>query len=299
MDSRYSKLKKKKNLGSYPSVGVIFSITLALFVIGLFGMLLIHTRQLTNSIRENISMQIYLSKSITESNKIKINRLLTTKAYIAKDAEKARIEFISKEKAAEMFIKDTGEDFIKFLGDNPLRDAFNIKIQAGYQQADSLKKIKAELTAIAGVYEVVYVENLVETINKNLAKVSLVLIAFTIILLVAILVLINNTMKLALFSQRFLIRSMQLVGAKSGFITRPFVWRAAFYGLISGLFASAMLLALMTYADTQIPELKALRNMQEVIIIFGSITLFGVFISALSTYKAINKYLKMSLDDLY
>jgi len=299
MNSWYNKPKKKKNLGSYPFAGVVFSITLALFVIGLFGILLIHTRQLTNNIRENISIQIYLNKSITESNKIKINRLLTTKPYVAKDDGNARIEFISKEKAAELFIKDTGEDFIKFLGDNPLKDAFNIKIQAKYQQTDSLKKIKKELTAIDGVYEVVYIENLVETINKNLAKVSLVLVTFTLLLITAILVLINNTMKLALFSQRFLIRSMQLVGAKSGFITRPFVWRAAFYGLISGLFASAVLFALMTYADTQIPELKALRNMQEILIIFGCITLFGVFISALSTYKAINKYLKMSLDDLY
>ncbi len=299
MDSGYSKAKKKKHLGSYPFAGVIFSITLALFVIGLIGLLFVHTRRLTNSIRENISMQVYLKKSVTESNRIKINRILTNKPYVAKDGEKARIEFISKEKAAERFIKDTGEDFVKFLGDNPLRDAFNIKIKASYQQADSLKKIKSEISTLDGVYEVVYTENLVETINKNLTKVSLILISISVILLTAILVLINNTMKLALFSQRFLIRSMQLVGAKPGFITRPFVWRAAFYGLISGLFASAMLYALLIYADTQIPELKELRSNREILIIFGSITLFGIFMSALSTYKAISKYLKMSLDDLY
>ncbi len=299
MDSGYSKPKKKKHLGSYPFAGVIFSITLALFVIGLFGLLLVHTNRLTKSIRENISMQVYLKKSVTESNRMKINRMLTNKPFVAKDGETARIEYISKEKAAERFIRDTGEDFVKFLGDNPLRDAFNIKIKAEYQQADSLKKIKKVLSAVDGVYEVVYTENLVETINRNLTKVSLVLISISVILLAAILVLINNTMKLALFSQRFLIRSMQLVGAKPGFITKPFVWRSAFYGLISGLFASAMLYALLTYADTRIPELKTLRSDKEILIIFGSITIFGIFMSALSTYKAISKYLKMSLDDLY
>ena len=293
------KHKKKKQLGSFPYVSVVFSITLALFVIGLFGLLILHSSKLKDSIRENITIQIYLDKFVTENDKIRINKLLTQKKYVAKDGDKSLIEYVSKEDAAKIFIESTGEDFIEFLGDNPLRDAFTIKIDPTYQQVDSLQKIESELSKVDSVFEVVYVQNLVQSINKNITKISLVLIGFTVILLITIVVLINNTIKLALFSQRFLIRSMQLVGAKAGFIISPFVKRAGFQGILAGLFASSLLFALLTYTNSVIEELKQLQSQNELLMLFGFIVLLGLTIGMVSTYGAVRKYLRMSLDELY
>lgn len=293
------KYKKKKKLGSFPYVSVVFSVTLALFVIGLFGLLILHSNKLKNVIRENITIQVYLDKFVTENDKIRIRKLLTQKKYIAKEGNHSLVEFISKEDAAKMFIENTGEDFIEFLGDNPLRDAYTIKIHPSFQKIDSLKKIETELSKIDGVFEIVYVQNLVQAINKNITKISLALAGFTIILLITIVILINNTIKLALFSQRFLIRSMQLVGAKAGFIITPFVKRAAFQGLLSGLLASLLLFGLVSYANSVIEELKQLQTINELLILLAFILVLGMVIGMLSTYKAVKKYLKMSLDELY
>jgi len=293
------KYKKKKRLGSFPYVSVIFSLTLALFVIGLFGLLILHSNKLKDSIRENISMQIYLDKFVSENDKIRINKLLKQKKYIVKEGEKSLVEFISKEDAAKLFVESTGEDFIEFLGDNPLRDAFVIKIIPSYQQVDSLKNIENELAKVESVFEVVYVQNLVQSINKNITKISLVLVGFTFILLITIVVLINSTIKLALFSQRFLIRSMQLVGAKAGFIIIPFVRRAGLHGLLSGLIASSLLFAILNYANNAIEELKQLQSTNELLILLAFLLVLGIVIGMISTYKAVNKYLKMSLDELF
>ena len=280
-------------------MSVVFSITLALFVIGLFGLLILHSNKLKDSIRENITMQVFLDKFVKENDKIRINKLLSQKPYVARIGDQAQVEFVSKEDAAKAFIETTGEDFIDFLGDNPLRDAFTIKIHPAYQNVDSLRNIEAELVKVDAVFEVVYVQNLVQSINKNITKISLVLMGFALILLITIAVLINNTIKLALFSQRFLIRSMQLVGARVGFIIFPFVKRSGLHGLLSGIIASGLLYALLQYANSVIAELKQLQSMKELLILAGSIILLGLVIGVTSTYRAVRKYLRMSLDELY
>jgi cell division transport system permease protein len=293
------KYKKKKKLGSFPYASVMFSITLALFLIGLFGLLIMHSNRLTGVIRENITMQIYLDKFVTENDKIRINKILTQKEYVARAGDTPMVEFISKEVAAEMFIESTGEDFIEFLGDNPLRDAFVIKIHPDFQMEESLQMIETELNKEDAVFEVVYVQNLVQSINNNIAKISMILIAFTAILLVTIIVLINNTIKLALFSQRFLIRSMQLVGARAGFIISPFVRRAGLQGLMAGIIASCLLFGLLSYANRVIEELQRLQSLEDLLLLFGALMALGIIIGVFSTYKAVKKYIKMSLDELY
>jgi cell division transport system permease protein len=147
-----------------------------------------------------------------------------------------------------VLIDKTGEDFVELLGENPLHDAFVIRIAPEYQMEESLESIKAELGNLESVHEVVYVKNLVQLINSNVAKISILLMVVTVILLIVTAVLINNTIKLALFSQRFLIRSMQLVGAKTGFVIKPFVRRAGLQGMVAGLLASALLYGLLSYA---------------------------------------------------
>ena len=293
------KTRKKRKLGSYPFVSVTLSITLALFVIGLFGMLALHASKLTTVIQENIELQVFLNKQITSSEISKINRTIGSKPFVLKKDDAPVIRMVTKEEAAEQFIKDTGEDFTEFLGDNPLRDVLTVNINPGHQASDSLKMIKADIEKIGGVYEVSYVESLVESINENLTKIGLILIGFFLILLLVVVILINNTIKLALFSQRFLIRSMQLVGATAGFIRGPFLKRSVWYGLLAGTFASLMLFFLMTYANTRIEDLSQLQDIQSLAMLFGSIIVLGMMVGFLSTYRAVRKYLKLSLDELY
>lgn len=293
------KYKKKKKLGSYPYVSVVFSITLALFVIGLFGLLLLHANQLKELIRENVEVQVYLNKYITENQRVKINKTLAGKDYVLVEDGTPQISYISKEEAAQQFIKETGEDFTNFLGENPLRDAFSVKIKATYHDKDKLSGIKENIEAISGVFEVTYMENLIESINENVTKISIILAGFALILLLTVIMLINNTIKLALFSQRFLIRSMQLVGATASFIQKPFLFRATLHGILAGIFASLLLMGLMQYANQQIESLARLQDPEKILYLVLFLLLIGGFIGLLSTFRAIRKYLKMSLDELY
>lgn len=293
------KTRKKRKLGSYPFISVVFSITLSLLVIGMFGMILIHAKKLTRVIQENIEIQVFLNKNITNSEISKISRSLDSKSFVLKKENSTSVRLITKDEAARQFIADTGEDFKEFLGDNPLRDLLVVNIEPEYQATDSLRWIKAEIEKISGVYEVSYVESLVESINTNLTKIGAFLLGFASILIFVVVILINNTIKLALFSQRFLIRSMQLVGATSGFIRAPFLQRSAWYGFLSGVFASGILYGLMQYANQKVEDLNKLQDDKSLMILFGSLLLIGIVVGFFSTYRAIRKYLKMSLDELY
>jgi cell division transport system permease protein len=292
-------MRKKKKLGSYPFVSVIFSISLALFVIGLFGLLMLHANKLTDLVRENIEVQIYLNRTITENERIKIQKTLSTKEYILQKEGEPQLRYISKEEAAEQFIQDTGEDFTQFLGENPLRDAFVLVIQPDYFEPERLKEIKTDVEAISGVFEVTYLENFIASLNQNLTKVSLILIGFAVLLVFIVMILINNTIRLALFSQRFLIRSMQLVGATKGFIQRPFLMRSILHGLMGGFFASIFLMLVLEYANRQISDLRALQDPEKIYLLMGFLLVLGGFLGLISSYRAIRKYLRLSLDELY
>ncbi len=299
MEVRDVKIRKKKKLGSYPYVSVVFSISLALFVIGLFGLLILHANRLTQIIKENIEIQVYLNQTISENDRIKIQKTLANKDYINVIDAEPQISFISKEEAAESFIEETGEDFIQFLGENPLRDAYTLNIKPDYYDTQSLQKIKLDIERISGVFEVTYVESLINAINKNIAKISMVLMGFAVLLVIIVAILINNTIRLALFSQRFLIRSMQLVGATRRFIKKPFLLRSFAHGLLGGIFASVLLLGVLNYANQQIEDIDKLQEPVKIFILLGGLLVLGGFMGLLSTYRAINKYLKMSLDQLY
>ncbi|MEM7107023.1 MAG: permease-like cell division protein FtsX [Bacteroidota bacterium] len=294
-----SKHKTKKKLGSYPYFSVVFSIFLSLTVIGIFGLLFIYTNKLTSLIKKNIEVQVYLKKGISDNQRIQVQKTLSTQDFVAKENEALKIRFVSKKQAAEKFIKDTGEDFTTFLGDNPLRDAYIVNIAEENQSPEQLVEIKKEIEKITGVFEVVYVENLVESINKNLTKISMWLLIFSIILILIVILLINNTIKLALFSQRFLIRSMQLVGAKAGFIQRPFLIRSIVHGLLAGALASLVVLGLLQFAQSEIEDLANLQSNTALGLLFAVLLILGVIIGLGSTYRAMKKYLRLSLDELY
>ncbi|MFB9862606.1 cell division protein FtsX [Rufibacter immobilis] len=299
MATKPLKHTRKKKLGNYPHTMVIFSITLALFVIGLFGLLLIHAGKLSNLVKQNMEVQVYLERELTPLAVEKLRKTLARKEYIAYEENKPQVIFFSKEDGAREFIDESGEDFLTFLGENPLRDAFILRINAEFATSEQLKQIQHDLQNTEGVYEVDYVESLIDSINHNLKRVSILLLAFAGILVVVVIILINNTIKLALFSQRFLIRSMQLVGATSFFIQRPFLNRAIFQGLVSGALASVLLFALLQYAYHEIAELYLLRDEQQMLILMVSILLLGGILGFFSSYRAVKKYLRSSLDDLY
>ncbi len=293
------KTRKKRKLGSYPFLSVTFSISLALFVIGVFGLLFLQTNRLTTLIQENIEFQVYLDKNLSSLETTRIQRTVASKPYVLIKEEQPKIRFVSRDEAAKQFIQDTGEDFSRLLGENPLRDLFIVNVQSNYQSLDSLKSIQAEISDIKGVFEVKYVETLVQSINQNLARIGLILSGIAIMLFLVTIVLINNTIKLALFSQRFLIRSMQLVGATGKFIKRPFLVRSLFYGGIAGLMASALIASLYQAALSKIPDLNQLHQFQNQIFLYLAIVFIGMFVAYFSTFRAINRYLKLSLDDLY
>ncbi len=299
MQQQNTKFKKKKKLGSYPYFSVIFSITLALSVIGLFGLLILHASNLSKTIKENIEVQVFLNQLTSENEIIQLEKIIASKNYVLKEDGESSIEFISKEEAARQFTEDTGEDIIEFLGENPLRDVIIFKVSSQAQTKYKLPSIKEELEEFSSVYEVTYVENLVDSINSNVAKISLLLLGFAVILFIAVVILINNTIKLALFSQRFLIRSMQLVGARPSFIKKPFLARSLLYGIMAGLFASAILYGVLSYFNSIIEGLAELQNFNEIIILFGFLVIIGAIVGYFSTFKAINKYLNLSLDELY
>ena len=291
---------KKKRLGSYPYASVVFSITLALFVVGVLGVLLVHSQKLSRLIKENVEVQVYLDKDISDAQRIKVLKRLEQFEFVGKDEEGIpKISFISKEDAAQNFINETGEDFVSFLGENPLRDVYLINIDPDFQTEQGMVDIETTLAGITDVFEVEYVENLVGTINSNISKISLVLIAFAAILVIVVIILINNTIKLALFSQRFLIRSMQLVGATNGFIRRPFLIRSAMHGILAGLIASLLLFLLSEYAYERIDDLILLKDQDLMLVLFAGLLFVGLVLGLASTWRSVNKYLKLTLDELY
>ncbi len=283
--------RAKKSNPTYLSS--IVSISLILFVLGLIGTFFIQSAKLTQSVKENLAIQLVLKESLNESDRFQYAKQLEAAIYV-KDVEQ-----VSKEAAAELMKEDLGEDFIETIGYNPLPDAIILHLNAAYSNADSLEWIKTAIMQSKNVIAVNYDEQLLGNITNISSKVLIGLLAFLGVLLFISFIIIDNTIKLAMFSKRFIIRSMQLVGAKRWFITKPFVFRAVFNGVLSAVMASLLLLLGVYFFEKYIIELSVFENYMDFIIIFGGLVVVGVVISLISTYFAVRKYLEMKLDDLY
>ncbi len=286
----------RKKFGNYPFLGVVISITLALLVAGLLGLLIAYAAQFEKVVRNQVRVQIYLKNGLTDNQRLQLERKLEALPFVNKSVA---LQFVSKEEAAKNFIEQTGEDFTRFLGENPLHDAYLISILPEYHTKEKLSDIQQQLQSLTGVFQVYYVQELIEAINQNATRIALLLTGILAVLLFAVVMLIHNTIRLALFSQRFLIRSMQLVGATAGFIQRPFLLRALLYGLFGGLLASAGLYTLARYGQRLVPELALLHNPNHEMALFGILILAGIILTFFSTFFAMRKYLNMSLDELY
>ncbi len=291
--------KKNRKLGSYPSMLIILSLTAALFLVAFSGWIALTSKQLILYIKQNIEVQVYLDKSLTQIQKDSVRNLIAQKNYVAYSDNVPQIKFISKESTAEKVLKDTNEDFRSILGENPYRDAFSLKIKEEYFKEAELAKIKADLESVPGIFEADYAKDFVDSINKNANKAYLIIASIVVLLLIAIVFLINNTIRLALYSQRFIIRSMQLVGATDWFIQKPFLARGILQGLISGIIASSLLILVEQIAIREIENLGMLQNFTKLSILCGFVILLGVLIGILSTFQSMYRYLRTDLEDLY
>ena len=292
-------MPKKKKIGSYPNAMIVMSLTAALFLIGFCGLLVIQSKKLVSIIRQNIEVRVFLDKEETKAGQDSILNIIKSQPYVLVSPEVAPITYVSKEEAAKEFIEGTKEDFTAFLGENPLRNSYRVKIGEDYFEEAKLQTIKKEIEKIKGVYEVVYQEDLADNINRNVTKIYTVLASFALIMLVIIVLLVNNTIKLAIYSQRFLIRSMQLVGATNGFIQRPYILRGATQGLIGGFLAGGLLIGLQQLAVRNLEGLSELQEYEKIAILVGTVLILGIAIGIASTYQSLARYLRMALDDLY
>lgn len=291
--------KRNRKLGNYPSLMIIISLTAALFLVAFSGWIALTTKQFLLNIKQNLEIQVYLDKSISVQQRDSVRQVINLKKYISTTNEDNTIKFISKESTAERVFKEISEDYKSLLGENPYRDAFSIKIKEEYLTEQSLKNIKTDLEQINGIFEADYAKDYVDKINSNANKAYLFITSIVILLLIAIVILINNTIRLALYSQRFIIHSMQLVGATDWFIQKPFLWRGAMQGLISGLLAAGFLMIFQNIANSEIEALASLHDLSKMLFLSIGVVILGILIGLVSTFQAMYKYLRTDLDDLY
>jgi len=281
----------KKSKPSY--VYAIIGVSLVLFLLGTLGWLVINGRSLTREFKENITLTTNFHDNIA-AEKIEQMKIILEKQPFTK-----RVKVISKEEALKMQSEIEGENIGQFLGYNPLFASMEMNVYAEYANNDSLEKIREFILQSNIAREVTYPKRNVEQMNSNFQRINLILGIIALVLVIAVVFLIDNTVRLAMFSNRFLIKTMQMVGANRYFISRPFDGRAVINGLISGIIAVAGLWLVMQFAEAQLPELKALHDNVLVVILMAGMLLLGVLISLLSTHRSVLKYLKMHVDDLY
>lgn len=274
-------------------ISTIISIALVLLMLGLLGLILVHAKNLSNYVKENIVLNIIVNEGAKEVDVLALQKQIDSNPYVLKT------QYVSKELAARNLTKDLGEDFVEFLGYNPLLSSIDVYLKADYANNESIETLSTQLTKNALVKEVIYQKSLIDMVNQNIKTIGFIILAFAAILLVIAIGLINNTIRLAIYSQRFLIKSMQLVGATKNFIRRPFIGYGILHGFIAGLIAIILLLVTLYFAQKQVPELVILRNWFEFVLVFLGVIGIGILISALSTYFAVSKYLRLTTNDLY
>ncbi|MFN2394526.1 MAG: cell division protein FtsX [Bacteroidales bacterium] len=274
-------------------ISTVVSIALVLYVLGLLGLIIMHTRKLSEHVKENIGFSIIITDNARTAQISQLQKTLDLLPAV-KSAE-----FISSDKAAEDLAEELGEDFVGFLGYNPLFPSIEVRLQAAWANPDSLVVFESQVLESNIVKEVDYQKNLVHIVNENIRKIGLFLLLFGILLLVIAFSLINNTIRLSVFSKRFLIKSMQLVGATQAFIRRPFVIKGVVQGIIGAAISIALLLLSLYAAQKSVPELINFQDIEMLFTMFVLVIFLGVIVSWISTYFAVRKYLHIKTDYLY
>jgi cell division transport system permease protein len=274
-------------------ISTVFGIAMVLSMIGLLGLILVEANNLSRYVKENIVLNVFVDDAAHETDVLQLQKQIEANVMVKQS------QYVSKELAARNLQKDLGEDFVKFLGYNPLSQSIDVYLKAEYANNTDIEKFKADLLKNPMIKEVKYQQSLVDQMNQNLTTISLVILVFAGIFVILSVALINNTIRLAIYSQRFLIKSMQLVGATKGFIRKPFLLYGIWHGLLGGLIAIIILVGTLSLAYKEVPDLIILRNYTEFGIIFLVILGIGIFISGFSTFLAVNKFLRLKIYNLY
>ena len=290
-NSFQEKFQKRRVLTGYLSV--VISISLVLFFLGILGLFLLNTRNVASYFKEQIVMTIYLKDSAKD---IEITQL---QKKIQLDPATKKVNFISKEDAAAQYARDIGEDFLEFLGYNPLLNSIDVNFNAAYVNSLILTRNQNELEATDFIDEVVFDQPLVALLDENILRISYVLILTTLLFVVIALLLINSSIRLSIYSKRFIIKTMQLVGATKSFIRRPFIWTHMQLGILGSLIAIVCLTFVFLEVNKRFPELNMLKQPLEFIIVLGGVLFLGVGITGMSTFFATQRYLNLKSDAIY
>ena len=275
------------------SMSIVISMSLVLFVLGILGFLLINANRLSNHVKQNIGFSVMIKEGVKDVDIMQLQKLIDSKAYSLES------DWVTKEDAAKGLQEQLGEDFIAFLGYNPLLESIDIKLKASYANPDSLLILQQQLTKNDLIHEVFYQKDLVEKINENVRKMSNFLLSFCILLFIISFTLINNTIRLTVYSKRFLIRTMKLVGATNKFIKGPFLSDSIYNGIYSSLVAICMLLTVFQLLQSDMPDFLNIQDFKSMGIIFACIFVAGILFTWLSTFFALRKYLRIKESEIY
>nr|WP_314752472.1 permease-like cell division protein FtsX [uncultured Capnocytophaga sp.] len=282
---------KRRLLTSYFSV--IVSITLVLFLLGFFGFLVFSTKKLANHFKEQVTVTILIKDEAKSADIAQLQKTLSVASFVKS------LRFISKDKAAETFSKDIGEDFVSFIGTNPLQNVIDLSLKAEYAEPDRMTEIKRELEQNSFVSEVVYDQSLVALIHENVNRIGLITLVFSALFSFVSVLLINASIRLSIYSKRFIIKTMQLVGATRSFIRRPFIRTNVRLGILSAFLAILLFYGSLLAIVKSYPEFSVLLDNTVLCIVFIGILAMGIFISWLSTYFATQRFLNLNTNDLY
>jgi cell division transport system permease protein len=291
MASSFDKYQKRKLISSY--ISVVISIALVLFLLGCLGLLVINSKKVADHFKEQVVMTIYLNDTAKD---VEVNQL---KKSLAMAEYSKEATYVSKEEAAELMKAETGEDFMDFVGYNPLKNSIDVYLKADFVTTEKLSEISESLANKSFIEDIRYDNDLVELMNDNVKKISFwVLIISGLFTLIAVL-LINSSIRLAVYSKRFIIKTMQMVGATKSFIRRPFVWKSVQLGIIGAIVALVGMAAVLYYLDITFPELELLRNTAMIVGLFVGVFVLGVIITWISTFIATQRFLNLKTDQLY
>ncbi len=292
MSKKADKYTRRRLRSSY--ISVVVSISMVLFMMGALGILVLNARDISKQVKENVEVDIYLKDDAKEVETRQLLKELELADYV-KDAE-----FISKEDAGREFMEQTGENFVEHLGYIPIPDYIKINLNADFVDGDMVAKIEKDLLAKHdAIFEIDYDKDLVALMNENIKNISFWILLASIMLTIIAVALINSSIRLSIYSKRFIIKTMQLVGATKGFIRQPFLLKSLRHGIYSSLISMGLLYALLYYVEKNAPELVSAPDVQLLAYLFGGVLILGIFISWICTYFALRKYLRLKTDQLY
>ncbi len=291
MSTSFERYQKRRLISSYFSV--VLSIALVLFLLGMLGLLVLNTKKVADHFKEQIAITVYFNDDAKEEAMQNLTKSLDTASYTR------LVTFVSKEEAAKQTKEAIGEDFMEFLDYNPLQNSIDVYMNADFVSSEKVEEIAAKLSENSAVDEVSYDKPLISLLNNNLKKISFwVLIVSALFTFIAVL-LINSSIRLSVYSKRFTIKTMQMVGATKGFIRRPFIWNSVKLGMIGAIVALIGMAAVIYYLNNSFAELNLLADKKIILALFGGVFLTGIIITWLSTFFATTRFLNLKTDELY